>query len=302
MKKLLLMASLGALLSCKNNTESSSTTDSTKVVATDSSVAKPLTLAPLWETDTVSLITPEAVLFDSLRNVVYVSCIGGVPPEKHDGDGYIAKITTDGKITEAKWIKGLDAPKGLGLVGNKLYVTDIDKIVEIDVSTGKILKKYTIAGAIFMNDITTTANGDVFASDSYANKIIKLSNGKVEEWYKNDSLGNPNGLLALGETLFMVTFGKGEFFKFNLADKTLTKIAPGIAEGDGIVQIDGGFITSGWGGIINSVTEDGKITEILNTKINKVNSADIWYIKSSKTLLVPTFFKNKVVAYTLNNQ
>lgn len=299
MKKLLLVLVLGFVISCKNNPDKNRFADSLNVDRVDSNRANLLALTKIWETDTVSLKTPEAVLFDSSNQIIYVSCIGGVPPEKHDGDGYIAKISVDGKIINDKWIKGLDGPKGLGLIGNKLYVTDIDKIVEIDIKTGKILKKYPIEGAIFMNDITTI-NNDVYASDSYANRIIKLSNGKIEEWYKNDSLGNPNGLLALGDSLYMVTFGKGEFFKFSLSDKSLTKIGVGIAEGDGLVKVGEDFVASGWGGIISLVNKSGRVTELLNTKVNNVNSADIWYIKQSKMLLVPTFFKNTVVAYSLN--
>ncbi|MFB0908073.1 MAG: gluconolaconase, partial [Spirosomataceae bacterium] len=105
-----------------------------------------------WESDT-TLLTPESVLYDAANDFYYVSCINGVPPDAKDGDGYIAKMDANGKIITDKWATGMNAPKGMALVGNTLYVADISKIVMIDVATGKISGEKEIEEAAFLNDM-----------------------------------------------------------------------------------------------------------------------------------------------------
>src|SRR5690606_22731442 len=137
-------------------------------------------LTQKWETDTV-LTTCESVLYDAERNVLYVSNINGTPDEK-DGNGSIARVSLDGTVTDAAWVTGLDAPKGMGIRGNRLFVTDIDRIVEIDVDAGKIVKTYPIQGASFLNDVTVAANGDVYVSDSNAGFIVRISGEEATVW------------------------------------------------------------------------------------------------------------------------
>jgi len=43
----------------------------------------------------------------------------------------------------------------------------------------------------------------------------------------------------------------------------------------------------------------GHKTSLLNTKEQKKNTADIWFIADDQLVLVPTFFDNRVVAYKL---
>ncbi|MGD9295376.1 MAG: hypothetical protein PVI41_10880, partial [Roseobacter sp.] len=83
------------------------------------------------------LEAPESAYFDEARNVLYVSNINGEPLAK-DGNGYISRIGPDGQMQEAKWITGLDAPKGLVSDGATLYVSDIDRLVAIDIEKGRI--------------------------------------------------------------------------------------------------------------------------------------------------------------------
>lgn len=302
MKKvnLLLTITLGALLAaCSGSKNENNTADSTAVLK-DSIAPLPtlLSLEKTWETDTTSLITPESVIYDSSAKVLYVSCINGVPPDKKDNDGYIAKVGLDGKVIEAKWIKGFSAPKGMGIYNNKLYVTDIDQVVEIDLSKGKIAKKYPVKKAKFLNDIDVKANGDIFISDSYGDAIYLLSNGKIDLWLQNDSLGKPNGLMAREDALYMSTFGSNEFVKFDYTTKAKTLLSKGVTEGDGVVLYnDSTFLVSGWSGYYFQYTPSGKAKEILNTVDAKSHAADFWYIKDKNLLLTPTFFKNSVVAY-----
>src|SRR5437867_3770654 len=98
----------------------------------------------LWQSDT-TLAVPESVLPDIKNGILYVSLIDG-QPWTADGKGGVGKLDMNGKIINAAWVSGLNAPKGMGLWNNKLYVADITEVATIDVATGKIVNKMTVAG------------------------------------------------------------------------------------------------------------------------------------------------------------
>src|SRR5436190_23174459 len=105
--------------------------------------AQKLTLR--WKTDTV-LRVPESVLFDKKNHVLYVANINGKSDLK-DGNGFISKLTPEGKVEKLEWVTGLDAPKGMALVANTLYVADLTSVAVIDIKQAKLIKKIEIADA-----------------------------------------------------------------------------------------------------------------------------------------------------------
>jgi sugar lactone lactonase YvrE len=251
-----------------------------------------------WESDTL-LSVPESVLFDAAKNILYVSCIDGKPDEK-DGKGYIAKVTTDGKIEKLDWVTGLDAPKGMGIYKNSLYVADVTRIDIIDISSGKITSKVEVEGSKFLNDITVDKNGTVYVSDSQTGKIHILKNGKAEVYFESTEFKGPNGLLALNNGLYVLDFGNGINYKL-AADKKLTKFGETASGADGVVLVGKDeYLVSSWHGEIYFVNAQGQATKLLDTKEQKINAADIEFDSKTKTVFVPTFFKNNVVAYTFS--
>lgn len=255
------------------------------------------TLTVKWETDTV-LTTCESVIYDNVNDVLYVSNINGAP-DGRDGNGSIAKVALDGQIVQAQWITGMDAPKGMGIFNGKLYVSDIYRIHEIDIASGKIANSYVVDSAKFLNDITVDATGKVYISDMGANSILVLENGVVSVWMTGAE--GVNGLLAEGTDVKMVSFASGVFSSID-ANKQVSMLADSIPNGDGIEAIgDGSYLISSWNGMIHHIAADGSKTLLLDTSADDINAADIEYIADKKLLLVPTFFKNKVVAYELAN-
>jgi hypothetical protein len=299
----LFVAVVAFLVACgSENQESKDTSSDSTVVAVDTTQPKPVAeLVKLWETDT-TLTTCESVLYNPTANILYVANIVGVPTEK-DKKGFISKLTLDGKIETLEWVTGLNAPKGMGVIGNKLFVTDITEIVEIDIEKGKISKKYPVKGSEFLNDITTDATtGTVYFTDMKKNKIHTLDSktGKIAELIGADSLGSPNGLFFVdASTLMLATNGDSKFKKIDLTTKQVSIVTEGIDAGDGVEKVgDNAFLVSSWTGEIFYINQGEKL-KLLDTQDDKINSADIGYVPSNKTLLVPTFFKNKVVAYQL---
>ena len=154
-----------------------------------------------WETPS-DFKVPESVCFDPVNQVLYVSNINGKPTEK-DGNGFISIVSLEGEIIELEWISGLHAPKGMGIFGGKLYVTDIDRVAEIDIGSGSIVKFYDFPGSQFLNDIDIDQKGAVYISDMRATSIYRIYNGKQELWLDDEILTGPNGLFVEGEVLLI---------------------------------------------------------------------------------------------------
>jgi hypothetical protein len=86
------------------------------------------------------------------------------------------------------------------------------------------------------------------------------------------------------------------------AKKELTKLADGLElGGDGLEPVkDGEFLVSCWGGLIYYVTASGKVEKLLDTRAEKINTADIGYDPVKRIVYVPTFLKNSVIAFKLD--
>jgi sugar lactone lactonase YvrE len=284
--------------SCKQRASVSvtETADST-AVNTDTIVEKIPSLTLAWETDT-TLHTPESVLYDPANNLLYVSNIGGVPPVKKDGDGFISQVSLDGKIINRKWATGFDAPKGMSLIGNTLYVTDIDRLKAVDTKTGKTINTWKVSGATFLNDVTVTQDSVIYFTDSDKSTIHRLRHDRLSVVRVDTSLGGTNGIFVEENHLYLAG-SAGNVFKMNIDDQTTEKIGSNIPNGDGIERYNNGWIVSNWSGEIYFIDDMGEITEILDSQEAKLNTADIEVIESKNLLIIPTFFGNKVVAYTL---
>lgn len=259
----------------------------------------------LWET--TGFQTPESAIVDTASNVIYVSNIAGGPADR-DGNGYISKLSPDGKVTVEKWVTGLDSPKGLGLHGGKLFVADLDKLVEIDVASGNIVTKHEAAGAKILNDVVIDGEGNVYTSDWPGNAIWRLSGGTFEKWLESDKLANPNGLLIDGDKLIVAAWGAmeadfstktpGNLLAVNLADKSISNLGNGKPVGnlDGLERFDAdSFIVTDWvAGKVFQITRAGDAKELLALG---QGSADLTYNATTRTAIIPLMVDGKVVAY-----
>ena len=291
MKNLTLFLVVFTLISCNSIKKKD-----TKQVENQS----PLTsykIEPVWESDTL-LRTPESVLIDRERNVLYVSNVNLNPWEK-DGNGFISKMDMDGKITSLKWIEGLNGPKGMGISGNSLFVADIDALIEANIETGKIVNKIELEGKPDLNDITVSDDGTVFVSGSGTSIIYQLKNGTLEEYFKGGE-ERFNGLFWEKERMLLITSAGSQFKEINHTTKEVKIIAENMGHGDAIAPVgDGGYLCTSWAGKIFYVSANGETTVLLDSEGSAENAADLDYSIQNKILYVPTFFKNQVKAYKL---
>lgn len=277
--------------SCKNNKENRTNETPQQIIE------KEITpnLEFLWETDSV-LKTPESALFDETRNVIYVSNVN-LNPRKKDGNGFISKLKKDGSIIEVEWIKNMSSPKGLGLFGKTLYVTDVDEVITIDVDKGAIIKKYPVADAGMLNDISIDTDGTVFITDMDTGKILILKDDTISLW--KSEIDKPNGVFV-EDSRILIASADGKFTAYDKTSKEATVICEGVNRGDGVeIMNSGNYLVSDWTGELFLINK-GELTSLLSTKENNIQTADIGLIKGENIVLIPTFFNNKLVAYKVN--
>ncbi len=249
-----------------------------------------------WETP-AELKVPESVYYDTARQVVYVSNVTGSPTDK-DGTGFISRISPEGKILVLQWVTGLNAPKGLGVHDEFLYVSDISRVVKINIATGKIAEQVEIPGSQFLNDIATDSQGNVYVSDMNGKTIYMIRGGSYEVLVKSDKVNGVNGLFVVDGNLLAGL--QDRIVSINLRTKEIKDCILNTGGIDGLVPDgNGNYLISDWLGNIHLVSTNKEKVKLLDTTPVSIYAADIDYVPSKKLLLVPTFSDNRVVAYEL---
>lgn len=275
--------------------------------------ATPVTPAPAlpvtaarWSV-TEGMDSPESVYFDPVSGFVFVSQIGGQAAAR-DGNGRISKLTVDGKVIAADWVKGLNAPKGLRSHGATLYAADLDEVVAVDIATGRVTSHVKIDGAQFLNDLATASDGTIYTSDSFANRIYVIRDGKVSVFFEGDAILMPNGVLVDGARLIVASDGRparggggtpARLVAIDMRTKAVTPVANApIGTPDGVEH-------DGRGGFVLSDVSSGRILQVSPGGDVRVlrqldpQAADISFIPEKGLLLVPHLGLNRVAAYDL---
>jgi sugar lactone lactonase YvrE len=258
----------------------------------------------IWETES-NLLTPESVSYDPEYDVYYVSNYDYMYYAKGYPTGYISRVSPDGKIKDQVWIKGLFAPTGICVYGNRLYVIVRNGVVVIDIKKGDYITQYDIPDTDFLNDITVDSLGRIYISDSSGDPgkpdIYILENKEVKPWLQSESVSNTNGIYVYHGKLLIGNNGEGLLQAVDLDDKRINTICSlGAGTIDGIrVDNQGNYIVSHWEGKIFRISPQGQITEIFDTRLEGYNAADFEYTGKSNTLFIPTFLGNKVTALKL---
>jgi hypothetical protein len=276
----------------------------------------------LWETPN-ELKNPESVAYAPKQNVLFVSNVDGKPDQK-DQKGFISKVSpSNGSIIELNWITGLNAPKGIAISNNnnnsKLYISDITDLVEVDIANGKIIKRFNAPGSAFLNDVASDNQGNIFVSDTITNTIYKLdtnskdNNTSLQTWLQSPQLNGPNGLHVDNNKNKLIVASLGDMSKpgagikvVDLKNKTISSLGK-----EGTTSPFGGL-----DGIESDVTETHYyVTDNPAGKVYTVNAdetgygtlidlhtqgaADLGFIPSQSTIIIPLMQDNKLVAYKL---
>lgn len=257
------------------------------LISVNSVVLAQHSLEKVWETDTVTLRNPESVLYDSLSNSIYVSCMGA---------GKIVRIHTNGTIMKDNWVTGLTLNKGCALFNGLFYTAETATVAVIDVAKASVLKRIPVEGAVMLNDVAMDAKGIIYVTDTRAGKVYRIDGDKSEMYLEN--MPGANGLLTVNKDLYVLT--STSVLKVD-AHKVITKIADGLESGlDGIVMVaENEFIISNYKGLLYYLKADGTTEILLDTRANGIMCNDISYNSKTKMLFVPSYSTSRVIAYKI---
>jgi glutamine cyclotransferase len=286
-------------------------TQTTATTATETTPPATTSSAPAQPTEmTEGLQTPESVLYDAAQDVYLVSNINGKPLDA-DNNGYILKVAPD-TLKGEKFIEGgknnatLNAPKGMAIAGDTLYVSDMNTVRMFDRKSGAPKGEVKLPGTTFVNDIATDGKS-VYVSDSGmdakfggtgTDSIWQIDGNKAKKIAAGKDLGRPNGLEVVDGKVWAVSFASNELYQIDNGKKTkVVKLPKGSL--DGLVHLSGGdFLASSWES--NSVFRGpaaGPFTEVIS---NVKSPADIGYDTKRNLVLVPHFEENKVTVHAVH--
>jgi sugar lactone lactonase YvrE len=262
------------------------------------------TLKVVWSVDK-DLVKPESAYVEPESGLLYVSNIGD-GDAKQDGNGYISKLDTNGKMIAAKWATGLNDPKGIRSAKGTLWVSDVDEVVGFSLKDGKETDRVKVEGAQFLNDVAAGADGTIYVTDLLASKVYAIEDGKYSVFAEGDELEGANGMLVDGNRILLGGWGippgfnpttPGHLLSLDMKTKKVTKITKEpIGNLDG-VEFDGkgGYTATDWkAGKVFHITKDGKATLIMQSE---PSTADHAYLPKRNLLILPHMMQNKLVAY-----
>jgi hypothetical protein len=260
---------------------------------------------------------PESVLHDSVDDVYLVSNLGGSPIDK-DGNGFISRVSPDGRVLALRWIEGgqrgavLHAPKGTGIRGDTLYVADVDVVRRFHRVTGAPLGEIAIPRATFLNDVAVGADGSMYVTDSGLRMgggrmeasgtaaVHRIApGGQVSAVASGQELGSPNGVVVDADgSVIVAGYTSGEVFRI-AADGARTPFrAPSRGNLDGLVRTRGGLLmVSDWKrSSVYAIRADAAPAVAVS---DLPSPADIGYDARRNRLLVPLMTVNRVEIHPL---
>jgi sugar lactone lactonase YvrE len=276
--------------------------------------------APGRTAEVTGFKTPESARYDSAADVFFVSNINGSPTAK-DGNGFISRMKPDGTIDSLQFIAGgrdgatLNAPKGLALIGDTLWVADIDAVRAFNARTGAPIATVDLSQfhALFLNDICVGGDGALYITDSGlrskgqgmehvkgSDRIFRIDAAHhATIALATDSLQSPNGITwdASGKRFIIGTYsGVPQILAWSPNRPQPMIIGYGAGQYDGVeILADRRLIITSW--TDSTVTiRDGNI----RTAIRDLPSpADIGIDTRRMHVAVPLLTKDRVDIITI---
>jgi len=273
---------------------------------------------PIWQTPAV-FRTPEAVICDPKRDVLYVSnfnfdggFLAGRTEPRHME--FLSKVDPSGNVVTLRWVNGLEAPTGMAIQDDTLYVVERGHLVQIDIEAARIVGRCAIPDASFANDIAFDAQGTGYISDNGRQPttgVYRYANGHIEPWIPSSEVDRPNGLLVDGDELIAYDNHRRALVAIRLADRQIRTIAAmafdAPAMGDGLLKLsEKTYLVTAWSGPSWLVRPDGSVTALLDTKRiepiggDQVNNADAGFVPGRRLWVIPTFMDHRILAYELD--
>jgi sugar lactone lactonase YvrE len=295
--------------------------DSATAKAPDSTAAAaaPAMFASAGATD--SMKTPESVRYDADLDAYFVSNINGNPSVK-DGNGFIVQVDAGNTSSVKMLVQGgkngvtLNAPKGLAVVGDTLWVADIDAVRAFNKRTGAVIANIDLRPmkAQFLNDVVAGPDGSIYITDSgllfdakggmthpCKDQIFKITGRKPSIAIKGDSiLKSPNGITwdSANKHFVLGAFNDKAVTAWKPGDSTVTQIATGPGGYDGVEALsDGRILISSWADSSVHVIANGAFRKVIG---NVEAPADIGVDTKRNVVAVPRFNAGRVEYFAIS--
>lgn len=263
---------------------------------------------------------PESMQYDPSRDVYYVSNIGA-HATRADNNGYISRVRPDGTLADARFIQGgrdgvtLNAPKGMRVEGDTLWVADVDHLRAFDLDTGRSLVEVDLSsvGARFLNDLDRGPDGALYVTDTGLDfdgpdfhpgpdRIYRVGlDRSVSVALDDPDLRGPNGILwdATTERFLVGSLLSDAVFGWR-PGSSAEVVARGTGGYDGIARLPDGrvLVASQDGEAIQELLPDGTFREV----VGGISSpGDIGVDHSRGRILVPRLDAQVVEVWTLGD-
>jgi hypothetical protein len=305
-------AALG-LAGCNRRDSGGSGTPDDRALAESAAVYEELSQQFRKVGETSKLQGPESARYDRELDVWFVSNVNGMPAAK-DNNGYISRLRPDGTPYQVKFIEGgkkgvtLNAPKGLAIKGDTLWVADIDFARAYNKRTGAPIANVTARGRVkFLNGAAVGPDGAIYMTDTgiiFGSKgeishpgpdqVVRVTRGGATTALTSPRLEAPNGIAwdAREQRFVIVSFmGKG-IYGWKPGGKDLTLLGTGPGQQDGVVVLpDGRVLVTSWADSSLFVLAKGQSKKVAS---GIPSPADIGFSEKDSRVAVPQLMANKV--------
>jgi sugar lactone lactonase YvrE len=260
--------------------------------------------------------TPESALWDAELQVWFVSNINGAASSK-DNNGFIARLTADGTIDSLHFIQGgrdgvtLNAPKGSVIVGDTLWVADIDAVRGFNRQTGALIASVEFGKqAHFLNDIAIGPNNVLYITDTGVeftdkganhvgpDRVYTLTGRLVAVGIEGNFLEGPNGITWDGSNsrFVLVPFLGKTILGWKPGESKVDTLGTGAGQHDGVEIVEGQLLISSWTDSTISLAAGGPLTKVIG---GVASPADFGVDQTRGLIALPIFMGDKVEFWRL---
>lgn len=205
-------------------------------------------------------------------------------------NGFLTLLDKDGAVLDWRVVEGLDAPLGMTLANNRLYVVD-NNSVKVLRWPGYAPLRTILLETVVANDLAVGDDDSIYVTDSARGEVVIVHPDLEQSVLTGEpQFAGANGIHVNGDDLWV---GGGRLWHVDLRDNTVTTIGPRWVGGiDGIEQeADGTLqVTPVSGPLIRLADEHEVYTA------EGVSSANHGWAENLRLALIPTGFDNTVIA------